>query len=95
VAARDQFAALLPVMERVVGPEHRRTLTVRVGLATWTGQAGDPAGARDQLAALLPIRERVSGAGHPDTLTDRSRLGYWKDEADGGAGSGREAGVVP
>ena len=41
VAARDQFAALLPVRERVLGPEHPRTLTTRANLAYWTGQAGD------------------------------------------------------
>ena len=48
--ARDQAAALLPINERVLGPEHRDTLTARHNLAQWTGQAGDPAAARDQLA---------------------------------------------
>ena len=57
--ARDQFAALLPVRERVLGPEHPDTLTARHDLARWTGEAGDAAGARDQFAALLPVRERV------------------------------------
>ena len=55
----------------------RDTLTARANLATWTGQAGDPAGARDQYAALLPVRERVSGAEHPDTLTTRANLAHW------------------
>ena len=36
-AARDQFAALLPVRERVLGPEHPDTLTARRDLAYWTG----------------------------------------------------------
>ena len=71
--ARDQFAALLPVRERVLGAEHPDTLTTRANLAYWTGQAGDAAGARDQLAALLPVRERVLGAEHPDTLTTRAQ----------------------
>jgi hypothetical protein len=57
---RDQYAALLPVLERVSGPEHPHTLTARANLAQWTGEAGDPAAARDQYAALLPVRERVS-----------------------------------
>jgi len=48
--ARDQFAALLPAVERVLGPEHPDTLTARSSLAHWTGTAGDPAGARDQFA---------------------------------------------
>jgi hypothetical protein len=41
--ARDQFAALLPVSERVSGAEHPETLTTRANLAYWTGQAGDAA----------------------------------------------------
>jgi hypothetical protein len=75
--ARDQFAALLPVRERVSGAEHPATLTTRANLAHYTGEAGDAAGARDQLAALLPVRERVSGAEHPATLTARSNLAHW------------------
>jgi hypothetical protein len=57
--------ALLPVRERVSGPEHPDTLTDRGNLAGWTGEAGDAAGARDQYAAQLPVRERVSGPEHP------------------------------
>jgi hypothetical protein len=67
-AARDQYAALLPVRERVLGPEHPDSLQARHELAHWTGQAGDPAAARDQYAALLPVRQRVSGPEHPDTV---------------------------
>jgi hypothetical protein len=71
IAARDQFAALLPVAERVLGPEHPDTLAARASLAYWIGQAGDAAAARDQFAALLPVAERVLGPEHPDTLTNR------------------------
>ena len=39
--SRDQYADLLPVFERVQGPEHPHTLTTRSQLAHWTGQAGD------------------------------------------------------
>ena len=35
-AARNQYAALLPVVERVLGPEHPDTLTERANLAHWT-----------------------------------------------------------
>ena len=38
--ARDQFAALLPIRERVSGAEHPRTLTTRANLARWTGSRG-------------------------------------------------------
>jgi hypothetical protein len=85
--ARDQFAALLPVRERVQGAEHRDTLVTRNQLAIWTGQAGDAAGARDQLAALLPIEERVLGAEHPDTLTTRHELARWTGQAGDAAGA--------
>ena len=69
------------------GPEHPDTLTVRAGLARWTGEAGDAAGARDQFAALLPICERVLGPEHPDTLTVRVGLARWTGEAGDAAGA--------
>jgi hypothetical protein len=87
VAARDQFAALLPVYERVLGPDHHDTLAARSNLAYWTGQAGDAAGARDQFAALLPVYERVLGPDHPGTLATRSNLARWTGEAGDAAGA--------
>ena len=63
-SARDHFAALLPVHERVLGAEHPDTLTTRSNLAYWTGEVGDAAAARDQYAEL-PAYERVLGAEHP------------------------------
>jgi Tetratricopeptide repeat len=41
--ARDQFAALLPVRERVQGPEHPDTLATRRNLAYRTAEAGNSA----------------------------------------------------
>ena len=41
-AARDQYAALLPMHERVLGVEHPDTLATRSSLADWTEKAGDP-----------------------------------------------------
>jgi hypothetical protein len=38
--ARDQYAALVPVLERVYGRDHPDTLTARVYLARFTGQGG-------------------------------------------------------
>src|SRR5262249_23683508 len=72
--ARDQYAALLPIFERVLGPGHPDTLGARDNLARWTGAAGDAAGARDQYAALLPIFQRGRGPGHPATPTTRRNL---------------------
>ncbi len=85
--ARDQFAVLLPVRERVSGAEHPYALAARHNLAFWTGQAGDAAGARDQFAALLPVRERVSGAEDPATLNVRSNLAFWAGQAGDAAGA--------
>ena len=55
-----------PSIERVLGAEHRDTLTTRADLAFCTGAAGDAAGARDQFAALLPC---ASGSRAPSTPT--------------------------
>jgi hypothetical protein len=80
-AARDQYAALLPVEMRVLGAEHPETLTARSKLARWTMTAGDPAAARDQYAALLPVDMRVLGAEHPETLTARHNFALSTGEA--------------
>jgi hypothetical protein len=85
--ARDQFATLTAVRERVTGPEHPDTLTARAYLAYWTGEAGDAAGARDQFAALTAIRERVTGPEHPYTLAARCDLAYWTGETGDAAGA--------
>jgi tetratricopeptide repeat protein len=74
---------VLPIRERVLGPEHPETLITRSQLARWTGEAGDAAGARDQVAALLPILERVLGPGHPNILSAEANLAYWTRQADG------------
>ena len=95
-AARDQYAALLPVYERVLGPEHPDTLADRGNLARWTGQAGDAPAARDQLAALLPVEERVLGAEHPSTLYARRNLARWTGEAgDAAAARDQLAALLP
>jgi hypothetical protein len=86
-AARDQYAALLPVRERVLGPQHRDSLVTRGNLARYTGKAGDASGARDQYAALLSVRERVLGAEDPDTLAARQSLAFWTGEAGDAAGA--------
>jgi hypothetical protein len=80
---------LLPIRERVSGPERSETLAERVTLTHWTGQAGDAASARDQLAALLPTFERALGSEHPHTLTERTRIAHWTGQA-GDAASARD-----
>ncbi|HEV2259790.1 MAG TPA: tetratricopeptide repeat protein [Streptosporangiaceae bacterium] len=63
-AARDLHQRVVDA--RVPGAEDPDTLAARANLASFTGLAGDAAGARDQYAALLPLIERVQGAEHPD-----------------------------
>ena len=95
-AARNQFAALLPIRERIQGPEHPDTLAARHVLAYLIGEAGDAAAARDQFAALLPIRERLVGPEHPDTLTTRENLAYWTGAAgDAAAARDQFAALLP
>ena len=95
-AARDQFAALLPACERVLGPEHPDMLAARGELAYWMGQAGDASAARDQFAALVPVCERVLGPEHPETLAARGELAYWTGQAgDASAARDQFAALVP
>jgi hypothetical protein len=89
--ARDQYAALLPIVERVFGPEDQSTLIIRHNLARFTGEAGDTAGARDQYAALLPIQERVLGPEQLDTLATRHNLTTATGEAGDAAGARDQA----
>ena len=49
----------LAIRKKVLGAEHPDTLTGRVYLARWTGEAGDPADARGQFAA-----QQFAVAGH-------------------------------
>jgi hypothetical protein len=95
-SARDQFAALLPEAERVLGLEHPDALAVRASLAYWTAEAGDAGAARDQFAALVPVAERVLGPEHPDTLTNRHNLANFAGYAgDAGAARDQFAALVP
>jgi hypothetical protein len=77
------MAKILPCLRRRRPcPRHPFALNVRGHLASWTGKAGDAAGARDQYAALLPVNERVLGPEHPDTLATRANLAYWSRQAE-------------
>ena len=80
--ARDQLAAFLPIIERVLGPGTPTPWLPATSSPFWTGEAGDAAGARDQFAAFLPIIERVLGPEHPHTLAARDELAYSTEQAD-------------
>jgi hypothetical protein len=40
---RDQFAALLPIRERILGPEHPDTLAARTKLGYWSEKTEEAA----------------------------------------------------
>jgi len=61
---RDQYAALLATQERVLGSEHPQTLNARVNLASWTGRAGDAAGARAEARNIVLLGPPGTGKTH-------------------------------
>ena len=63
----DLFAALLPDVTRVLGPDHPDTLKVRASHARWTGEAGD-AGRRSRPVRGVAARPS-SGCSAPTTPT--------------------------
>ena len=77
VRAAAQYDKLLPVVKRVLGPEHLLTLKVRDGLAWSTGEARKPVEARDQFAILLSTVKEALGPEDPLTLDVRAGLARW------------------
>jgi hypothetical protein len=75
--ARDMYAELLAIRERVLGAEHPDTMITRQNVANLTGHAGDPQRARDLLSELQTIRDRVLGTMHPRALSNRNALAWW------------------
>ena len=90
-AARDLFAALLPVRERVLGPEHPDTLTARARprpLDRGGGGCGRRPGPVRRAAAGARAGPRPGAPGHPDHPRQPRPLDR------GGGGSGRRPGPV-
>ncbi|MFB9686878.1 tetratricopeptide repeat protein [Amycolatopsis plumensis] len=85
--ARDQFAALVPRCETVLGPRHPISLTTRNNLAFWTAVSGDTAAALAECTALLPLSEEVLGPEHPLTLTVLGNLANWSGKSGDPAGA--------
>ncbi|MEU1167876.1 tetratricopeptide repeat protein, partial [Streptomyces sp. NPDC005921] len=63
---------------RLFGPDHLRTRAVRLHLAIWRGEAGDPVGATIDFEHLLADQLRVLGDDHPQTLSTRHDLARWR-----------------
>ncbi|MFV2099013.1 NB-ARC domain-containing protein, partial [Micromonospora sp. LOL_014] len=60
-SARELYAGLVLVSDRVLGAEREESLMYRSNLAFFTGVAGDPAAARSQCLKLLPVASRAIG----------------------------------
>jgi hypothetical protein len=73
-AALRLLQALLPDMERVLGPDNPNVLLTRRDLADWTGRAGDSAEALRLYQELLPDYERVLGSDDRGTLITRRNI---------------------
>ena len=72
--ARSGFEREREFHERVLGEEHRDTLTSMNNLASTLQEQGDLPGARRLQESVLDIRKRVLGDEHPDTMTSMSNL---------------------
>ncbi|MBB5800757.1 tetratricopeptide (TPR) repeat protein [Saccharothrix ecbatanensis] len=75
--ARDAASALHAVLRRELGPRHRQTLRVLLGLGRWIGEIGD---ARSAVAAYQEAADGLEevAPGHHDTLIARHNLAYWR-----------------
>ncbi|WP_055625778.1 FxSxx-COOH system tetratricopeptide repeat protein [Streptomyces hirsutus] len=72
---------LLGACERDMGPEHRRTLALRVALASAYEEAGDLTHAIPLFESALAGRRDVLGPDHPETFAARIRLAGAYEEA--------------
>ncbi|MGW7097621.1 tetratricopeptide repeat protein [Streptomyces sp. NPDC054874] len=66
------FDALLPDCNRVLGPVHPDTLSIRQSHAVSVRKAGNPGQAVALLDKLLPDYTRTLGPDHPDTRQTRA-----------------------
>ncbi|MBF6454181.1 tetratricopeptide repeat protein [Nocardia cyriacigeorgica] len=78
----QRWAAWLPEFEKALGADHRDTLRLRAGIATWLGDSGHVAAAVARFGAVLAAQERVLGRDHPDTLDTRGELAQCSGDAE-------------
>lgn len=57
--ALDREETLLPVIERILGPEHRDTLGVRIDIAHWTRKARRRASQATGIRTVSPTAQAV------------------------------------
>ena len=80
-AARDQFTALLPVRERVLGAEHLHTLSTRYRLGRWIGRV-EPVISSSR---CCPSPNGCWVPGHPDTMATATNSPTGPHNGDSGS----------
>lgn len=101
--AAAAFADLLADMERLLGPDHHRTLTTRHEHARWRGEAGETARAAEHFANVLADRLRAPttpkpappGASSPTGRGRRRVAPSGPPDLGGHATTGRAGGRLP
>ncbi|MEV6910178.1 FHA domain-containing protein [Amycolatopsis sp. NPDC051071] len=82
VENRERWAAWAARAVRELGEDHRITLRCKARHATWTGKAGDAAGALGRFESLLQAAVDAFGAGDEDVLSVRNNIGHLLGELD-------------
>ena len=76
------YEATLTDRERILGPDHPKTLTTRSHLAYAYQAADRTAEAIPLIESVLTASERILGPDHPNTLIVRSILAQARVEAE-------------
>ena len=74
ISASEQLVA---DQRRVLGGDHRDTVTTRNNLANWLGEAGRVDDAIAAYKQLVADQRRVPGSDHRDTFTTRHNHALW------------------
>jgi energy-coupling factor transporter ATP-binding protein EcfA2 len=80
-AARDQYAELMPALEKLWGTSDERTLDAKNTQAYNVGTAGDPKAAVEQYRLLVPQFEKFVGSDAPSTLTVKENYARFLGES--------------
>ncbi|MEV6342798.1 hypothetical protein [Actinoplanes sp. NPDC051851] len=79
-AARTELAALLPDLERVLGPDHQLTLGARMLDLRLRGDRGEVPDRVAAMAELIEHQKRVLGPDSEETLASRYQILDWMTE---------------
>ena len=88
--AITQGEILLGEQSASQGPYHPDTLTTRVNLAKWRGEAGDPVGAFSAYSELLADALQLHDRHDPLMLRIRNNQAHWQGRTGDVAGAARE-----